>query len=196
MTDMASTLVVLIDADDVKYVFSAWPDDICLAVCLTRDGNCSMVVFRRDERGAIPKRLMEILRVGVDDVCFVPRVHGFATKHFRYSDERRLMALVASDPDVLDEAVDYAVNYTYAIEEGLNPAVVLGWELPDEPAPRRSSAAPVGAARRQAEDPSTGTLRGMSPLLPDFLRKSAVQTRRPRFASVRKSKLGMMLPQA
>lgn len=196
MADLASTLVVLIDADDVKHVFASWPDDICLAVCMTRDGNCSMVVFRRDERGAIPQRLMDIFRVDVDDVCFVPRVHGFATKHFRYSDERRLMALVASDPDVLDEAVDYAVNYTYAIEEGLNPAVVLGWELPDDPAPRFRSAPPVGAARRQAEEQPVGGSRGGNPLLPDFLRKSAVQTRRPRFASVRKSKLGMMLPQA
>jgi hypothetical protein len=190
MTDLASTLVVLIDADDVKHVFAAWPDHICLAACLARDGTCSMVVFRRDERAAIPQRLLQILRIDADEVSFVPQVSGFATRQFRYSDERRLMALVASDPDLLDEAIDYSVNYTYALEEGLDPAVVLG----RRPVEAAFSRQPLAASRTHIE-PESVPRRELSPLLPDFLRKSAEHARRPRFASVRKSRIGMLLPQ-
>ena len=47
MPDVESTLIILIDADDVKFAFSGWPDHICLAACLSSDGTCSMIVFRR-----------------------------------------------------------------------------------------------------------------------------------------------------
>lgn len=194
MTDTSSILVVLIDADDVKHVFAAWPDHICLAACLTRDGDCSMVVFRRDERHAVPQRLLGILAARSDEVCFVPKVRGFETRHFLYSDERRLMALVASDPDLLDEAIDYSINYTYALEEGLDPAVVLGLRRPAEPAVPYKPVAPVVAKRSpsvpQPEAPKAKA--ELSPLLPEFLRKSAEGTRRPTFASVRKAKEGML----
>lgn len=188
MADNSSILVVLIDADDVKHVFSAWPDHICLAACLTRDGECSMLVFRRDERPAVPQRLLSILDVSNDEVCFVPKVRGFETRHFLYSDERRLMALVASDPDLLDEATDYAVNYTYALEEGLDPAVVLGLKRPVAPVLPRQPVAPVTMTRPRAMPiPQTQNSKmELSPLLPEFLRKSAEGTRRPKFASVRK----------
>lgn len=205
MTDTSSILVVLIDADDVKHVFSAWPDHICLAACLTRGGDCSMVVFRRDERPIVPLRLLDILDVDGDEICFVPEVRGFETRHFLYSDERRLMALVASDPDLLDEAIDYSINYTYALEEGLDPAILLGLDLPSavvrptatakpaaivKPVPR---VAPIIATRPRAmsKPQSQKAKMELSPLLPEFLRKSAEGTRRPKFASVRKSREGM-----
>lgn len=187
MTEKVSKLVVLIDAEDVKFVFATWPDDICLAACLDRNGDCTFVVFRRDERATIPGRLLQLLRVDGDGVCFVPQVNGYPTKHFRYSDERRLMALVASDTMILDEAIDYAVNYTYALEEGLDPAVILGLK------PR------VEAIQNKAPVPqasSGSNVKEISPLLPEFLRRSAEHAKRPRFASVRKSKIGMMVSQA
>jgi hypothetical protein len=193
MADLASTLVVLIDADDVKHVFANWPDHICLATCLTRNGECRMVVFRRDERIVIHQRLMRILQIGADKVCFVPHVSGFATKKFKYSDERRLMALVASDPGLLDDAIDYSVNYTYALEEGLDPAVILGQQTVEVQVPRRP-VAPL-ATSLQREQPAHIARGELSPLLPDFLRKSAERARRPKFASIRKTKVGMLMPQ-
>ncbi|NEK23855.1 flagellar motor protein [Sulfitobacter sp. JBTF-M27] len=195
MTNSQSALIVLIDAEDVRHAFASWPDEICLAACLMRDGDCNMVVFRRDERPHIAERIMDVLRLAARDICFVPQVPGFETRSFRYSDERRLMALVASDPTVLDEAIDYAVNYTYALEEGLDPALVLGLKprVPAAPvsAPKpvqHSTPAPAPAVDRK----STGEL---SPLLPEFLRRSAEQARRPRFVSVRKPKLAVLAAQ-
>ncbi len=193
MTVTASILVVLLDADDAKHVFQAWPDNICLAACLARDGDCSMVVFHRSERAVTPQRLLQVLDTVGDEVCFVPQVHGFATRHFLYSDERRLMALVASDPDLLDEAIDYSVNYTYALEEGLDPAVMLGLQ----PAKINVSRQPVTSsmASQARVEPEPLARRELSPLLPEFLRKSAARTRRPKFASVRRVKIGMLVPQ-
>ncbi|MDF3414845.1 flagellar motor protein [Sulfitobacter sp. M57] len=198
MTDTSSIFVVLIDADDIKHVFSTWPDHICLAACLTRDGDCSMVVFRRDERPVVPQRLLEMLDVEAQDVCIVPKVRGFETRHFLYSDERRLMALVASDPDLLDEAIDYSMNYTYALEEGLEPSVVLGLSKPAPAREPRQPATPVSAMRPQPTPQSEPAPQSqmpqaaLSPLLPEFLRKSAEGSHRPKFASVRRSTEGML----
>lgn len=204
MTHPETTLIVLIDAEDVKSVFPTWPDDICLAACLDRDGECSMVVFRRAERPTFPDRVIEMLGRDAGDVCFVPQVPGFATRPFLYSDERRLMALVASDPSVLEEATDYALNVTYALEEGLDPAMVLGLmpsgtEAPQrlrdpEPAQRRKAARkpPLGDVPQRPVELTPGQL---SPLLPDFLRRSAEQSRRPRFSTVRTAKIDNLVAQ-
>lgn len=190
MTVSTSTLVVLIDADDIKHVFATWPDHICLAACLAREGYFSMVVFRRDEQIEIHQRLLQILQISGDEVCFIPHVRGFATRQFRYSDERRLMALVASDLCLLDEAIDYSMNYTYALEEGLDPAVVLGRRTLGV-IPPSGPVAPRPASQNQKKS-DTLPRRELSPLVPDFLRKSAMLSRRPKFASVRKAKIGML----
>jgi len=187
MTISQRALVVLIDTEDARHAFSNWPDEICLAACLMRDGDCSMVVFRRDEHPHIHERIMDILQLTERDICFVPEVRGFATRRFRYSDERRLMALVGSDRTVLDAAIDYAVNYTYALEEGLDPAIVLGLK------PRGSS--PTAPKSVKHTTPEQKVPRELSPLLPDFLRKSAEQARRPRFTSVRKPKFRTLVAQ-
>lgn len=202
MSGQTNTLVVLIDAEDVKYAFSTWPDEICLAACLDRDGLCRFVVFRREERTGFPGRLLRLLNRSREDVSFVPRVPGFPTRQFRYSDERRLMTLIASDPAILEEAIDYAVNVTYAIEEGLDPSVLLG-RVSDPKASGLHSFASADEAieAQQGNDlakgatPPNDRARELSPLLPEFLRRSAEMSRRPRFSSVRRAKIAMVAPQ-
>jgi hypothetical protein len=90
------------------------------------------------------------------------------------------MALVASDPVVLEEAVDYAVNYNYALEEGLDPAKMLGLDIP--------TADPVVAAPR-----GTMVNEEANPMLPEFLRRSVERSRRPIFASRRVPTLGELI---
>jgi hypothetical protein len=180
ISDVETTMIVLIDADDVKFAFSGWPDHICLAACLSSFGTCSMIVFRRDERHLMPDRLVKLLKLRRENTCFVPEVDGFKTKQFLYSDERRLMALVASDPVVLEEAVDYAVNYNYALEEGLDPAKMLGLDIP--------TADPVVASPR-----GTMVNEEANPMLPEFLRRSVERSRRPIFASRRVPTLGELI---
>lgn len=187
-SDVETTMIVLIDAEDVKFVFPSWPDHICLAACLSSAGTCSLIVFRRDERNRIPARLVKLLGLNLGDVCFVPQVNGYQTRQFLYSDERRLMALVASDAFILEEAIDYAVNYNYALEEGLDPDRMLGLETQEsKPASDLlSSPAPVA----QKTFPAEG---GATSLVPEFMRRSVDRPRRPMFASRRGSDLGGML---
>lgn len=185
MTFQQNAVVVLIDAEDLWHALGNWPEDVCLASCLLRNGDCHFLFFRRAERAAIADRVMDVLDLHEQEICFIPEVPGFESREFKYSDERRLMALIASDPLIVHEAIDYDLNYTYAIEEGLDPAVVMG--LPS----RRGQSDTSRSSRRKVEasqeaPSSTGVKRGeLSPLLPDFLRRTAEQSRRPFFSSVR-----------
>lgn len=180
ISDVETTMIVLIDADDVKFAFSGWPDHICLAACLSSFGTCSMIVFRRDERHLMPDRLIKMLKLRRENTCFVPKVDCYQTKQFLYSDERRLMALVASDSVVLEEAIDYAVNYNYALEEGLDPATMLGFDLPaSDPAPTTQRDTMVNEEAHA--------------MLPEFLRRSVERSRRPIFSSRRVPSLGELI---
>ncbi|WP_370399470.1 flagellar motor protein [Sulfitobacter sp. JB4-11] len=174
MDKSGSRLVVLVDGTDVKHIFASWPQDICLAVCLDPSGDCSMVVFHRQERPAIARDLTAVLGWPTEQTLFVPRVDGFETRQFLYSDERRLMALVSCNPDILEEAHDYTVNYTYALEEGLDPLRMLGNDAPSVDAPPSDEVREVLSKT------------GRQPVVPDFLRRSAENAKRAKFASVRK----------
>ena len=197
MTQLQTTLIALLDADDLKSAFGAWPDEICLAACLDRSGECRLVVFCRAERHSLPMRLVDLLEKSVDEVCFVPSVRGFGTRPFKYSDERRLMALVVSDPSILEEATDYAINLNYALEEGLDPTKLLGlpatsMSFENENRVARTATLAKTADPQNAEPTSSSEIgrRNLSPLLPEFLRKSAENARRPKFASVRTANVG------
>ncbi len=185
MSDTERALVVLIDADDLRFIFAEWPDHICLATCLFQSGECAMHVFRRDEQAEMPLRLMNALNLQAQRVCFVPGIPGYATKKFLYSDERRLMTLIASDNGVLEDALDYSVNYNYALEEGLDPAVLLGTRsFPAEENVNDSKrlAGYRGGSRITKEATNAASL------VPEFLRRSADRTCKPQFASRRSGK--------
>ena len=193
MTSEPDALIVLLDAEDLRATFPDWPGILCLAVCLMRNGDFSTLLFRRKERMEVPAHVIELNSLDASRVCFVPKVPGFATRSFLYSDERRLMALLASNQSILDEATDYLINYTYAIEEGLDPAMILGqpfWAAnADTEVPQSAKKqAVVRAVRQQSQrpvDPPIPSKPELSPILPDFLRKSAEQRRPFRFSTVR-----------
>lgn len=174
MDRSGNRLVVLVDGADVRHVFSSWPPDICLAVCLDASGDCTMIVFHREERPGIAGPVLQRLGWTADEASFVPKVEGFRTRQFLYSDERRLMVLVSSNADILEEAHDYAVNYTYALEEGLDPLILVGQQPADD--------APL------AEDEDISEHLGTAGV-PDFLRRSPDSAKRVKFASIRKAGL-------
>ena len=193
MTFAPQALVVLLDPEDVHTAFPDWPSIVCLAVCLMRSGEFSTLLFHRNERMEIPTHIVDLLGLDDHDVCFVPKVPGFATRPFLYSDERRLMALIGLNSSVLDEATDYMVNYTYAMEEGLDPALLLGrpsWASIREPVAAQitKKTARVHAVLKKPPapvEPAQKTKPELSPILPEFLRRSAEQHRALRFSTVR-----------
>lgn len=170
------TLVVLVEAEDMKHAFDAWPEDICAAACLTADGGCDLIVFHREERPDIAVRLALAYDLEPSSTSFVPPEPGFRARAFSYSDERRLLTLIKADETLLDEAVDYAVNYNYAVEEGLDPLAMVG---------RSGMTITNGIAKlhnryaRQEE----GSPR--KAIVPQFLRTAVINGQSARFSTVR-----------
>lgn len=128
MSGKEKVMAVLMGPVEVRQTFRDWPADMCLAVCLMENGDCQLVVFHQDEAEPFPPRLQEHLNLRSDELCFFPAVPGYANRTLLYSDEQRLMALVSEAPEIVEEASDYSVNYGYALDEGLNPAVFMGIE--------------------------------------------------------------------
>ncbi|WP_255104360.1 hypothetical protein [Shimia sp. CNT1-13L.2] len=126
MLHSEKVLAVLAEAREMSSVFDAWPSDMSLAICLFADGDCRLIVFREEEQRSVLARLSRHFEIEPSDMCVVPKADGYPTRVLHYSDQQRLMALVAEQQDIVDEAADYSVNFTFALEEGLNPEVLLG----------------------------------------------------------------------
>ena len=118
-------MAVLLEADEVVHVHRSWPRDMLLCVCLMPSGECQLLLFREEERDIFPQRLRKHLGLRADEICLHPPVEGFATRPLLFSDERSLASLLADSPGIVEEASDYSVNYSYALEEGLDPSEFL-----------------------------------------------------------------------
>ncbi|MDX2485538.1 MAG: hypothetical protein QNK42_17980 [Pseudodonghicola sp.] len=216
MAGKEKVMAVLMGPVEVRQTFRDWPDDMCLAVCLMDNGECQLVVFQQEEADLLPRRLRDHLGLRSDALCFFPRVPGYPTRTLLYSDERRLMSLVAEAPEIVEEASDYSVNYAYAQEEGLDPAVFLGIETacaratPDaggDTAPETRSAidplTPSGAdfvsrrgkaAGAVAEDALKRAGRVRKALLPGFMQRAEQVQPGARFRSARELAMNEDLP--
>lgn len=126
MNHTEKILAVLLRATDVRNVFPDWPDEVGVAVCLLASGEGKFVVFRREEEDEIPERLLTILDVTAAQLCIFPGVDGFPTRKVSFSDMCRLMVMLADEPALLEEALDYSTNYSFALEEGIDPDSFLG----------------------------------------------------------------------
>lgn len=195
-------MAVLMGSVEVRQVFRDWPEDMSLAVCLMQSGECQLVVFRQEEAEVFPLRLQRHLNLKAQEICFFPPAEGYASQAMLYSDERRLMALVAEAPAIVEEALDYSVNFSYALEEGLDPAHFLGFEKT-----ARKSRAESSAESRPQPKPKPGpktefvSRRTVLPALtrqmperiatpktsavPSFMRRSSAMLPGPGFRSAR-----------
>ena len=172
--------IVLADARELRPIFDAWPVEMHLAICLLSDGECHLVVFREEELASILPRLIRDLELDSEKTSVTPPQKGFSTQHLHYSDQRRLMELVSDQPEIVEEAADYSINYTFALEEDLLPEQLLAGrhevmevsgELGDE---LEEAETPVLDIKEDAEpEESTETEGQDSPaVLPGFLRRS------------------------
>ena len=121
-------LVFLVGASDLRRIFQEWPDRMQLAVCLRADGECKMVVYREEEGARFLPRLRRALKLPPEDICFYPEVDGYPSRRLLYSEEKQLFALVHNAPEVVEEAKDYSLNFTYALDEGIDPLAFLNAE--------------------------------------------------------------------
>lgn len=125
MNDKESALAVLMEPVEVRHVFPHWPDGMNLAICLLDSGECRMFIYRCEEADSFPTRMRRYLKLPVEDICIFPARAGYPSRKLLYSDEQRLLALVADAPELVEEAIDYSSNYLFALEEGLDPTAFL-----------------------------------------------------------------------
>ena len=118
-------VAIFLDEEELGQLFDGWPQKMRLAVCLDEVGACAMLVHHRDEDASILSRVAETLDRPEGDFCVVPARPGLPTRRMLFSEERKLMSLVAESPDLLEFATDYALNYSFAAEEGLDVEAML-----------------------------------------------------------------------
>ncbi|MDC0739448.1 hypothetical protein N6L24_14260 [Cognatishimia sp. SS12] len=121
-------MAVLLESDDLRQVHRTWPMNMRLAVCLMPSGDCQLLMFRQEEFSSFPQRLRKHLGLRPEELSIYPPVPGFPSRGLKYSDERSLAALLADSPGLLEDAQDYSANFSYALEEGLDPVAFLGFE--------------------------------------------------------------------
>lgn len=128
MIGAEKALVILLKPAEARGSFPDWPDQVFLAICLLSCGECRLIVFREEEFGSFLPRLVWHLSIESAELCVVPRVAGHPSRRLLYTDEQRLRQIVAATPSIVDEAADYSANFSFALEEGLDPAGLLGLE--------------------------------------------------------------------
>lgn len=121
-------VVVLIEAEELVTMIDDWPVSIELAVCLLPSGEHHFIVFHKDEKIAICGRLERQLKLTRAEFQISPAVDGYETRRMLFSDTQMVWALIAETNEALEQAEDYAENYRFAQEEGLDPALFLGVE--------------------------------------------------------------------
>lgn len=126
MSDLIqNNLVALLGEEQLSQIFRSWPERMNLAVCLRQNGECRMQVFRQEEGLRVLPRLLRGMRLTSSEVAVYPKVEGHLSHSMSFSEEKQLLHIVQNAPEIVEEASDYSVNYTYAIEEGLDPVLFI-----------------------------------------------------------------------
>lgn len=138
----AEKLAYFFEACELRTVFAEWPEEIGLALCLDEAGTCEMLLHHHDEGAAVLRKAAAVLDAPKGGFAVVPPVEGYPTRRVLFSDEQKLLKLVAGEDDLAEMAEDYLINYRFEKERKARPAPA--------PAPE-----PVAAAPKPAE-PSAG----------------------------------------
>lgn len=173
MYDQEKALIVLVESHEVRQVFPAWPLEMQVAVCLQVDGTCNLAVFRREEQSHVTTRLTRQMGLTPEHVGVFPKVEGFTPHRLRFADQRRLLKLIGETRELVDEAEDYSANYAFAVEEGIDPDRLMGFDLvqdngpdPCEP-PEEVQPAPLAPSPVVEQAAPVALPRFLRPALPD-----------------------------
>lgn len=156
--DQTDKLAYFLEADQLAGVFADWPEDMNVVLCLEDSGDCEIVVYHQDEGHSVLSKVAGVFDRAVGQFMVVPAMRGYPSRKVYFSEEQKLLALVADAIDLPETALDYAINYRYAKDQGLNP---------DTMKPRDSTPAPkVDAPVRRTAEVITPTFRHREAKLP------------------------------
>lgn len=122
----SGTFVYLLEEDVVADMLPGWPAQMQVAVCLTPGGACDLAVHHQSETARVLDRILALHGLSRFDLCVAPHVEGYPTRKVLFSEEQQLLSLVADSPHLAELASDYAINYRFAQDEGLDTEAATG----------------------------------------------------------------------
>lgn len=122
----ADALVYFLEESTVAAQITGWPAGMQLALCLTSDGVCDMAVHHEGEEARVLDRIAALYMWSREQISVVPQMDGFATRKVLFSQEQQLLSLVAESPHLAEMASDYAINFRFAQDEGLDADALTG----------------------------------------------------------------------
>jgi hypothetical protein len=119
-------VVVLQDHEEMACSLDTWPESIFLAVCLLPSGDHHFIVFHADELDQFHSRLGRQLQLSHLSIQIIPSATSLTFGSMLFAQTQFIWRLIADTPGLFDEATDYAANYQFALEEGLDPLEFMG----------------------------------------------------------------------
>ncbi len=113
--------IYFVEPEVMEGALSGWPQKMRLALCLYKSGRIEIMMFHCKESQGIIKRMRDILKLETGSFGIVPEARGYPTKAIRFSDQQHFLKLIMEKEDLCEIASDYAINYRFAEEEGLDP---------------------------------------------------------------------------
>ncbi|WP_353475720.1 hypothetical protein PVT71_24345 (plasmid) [Salipiger sp. H15] len=143
----AEKLAYFFEAGELLTVFAEWPQEVGLALCLDEAGTCEMLLHHVEEGRAVLRKVAALLDCETGEFAVVPPVEGYPTRRVLFSDEQKLLKLVAGEDDLAEMAEDYLINYRFEKERKSRPAPAPA------PAPSVEAVAEKMSAALRAPEP-------------------------------------------
>lgn len=123
------------EEDLIRSALPDWPQGMIAVLCLRADGDCKTVVGHIEEGHRVLRRVAQAMDMPERSFAVTPEVDGWPTRRVRFSEEQDMLKLIAGADHLSELAADYAINYRFAKDEGLNPDEVVSGRAPQR-APR------------------------------------------------------------
>lgn len=141
MTDDQTARLRIFAPDDLS-VPSGWPEDVGIAALLASGEPEIFPVHGKEDASEILARIGALTGRDLRQVAVDPPVPDHPSCDMPFAVVARLQAgiesFLARTPEAIEEAADFAVNYCFAADEGLDPSALVrgtGTAAPQDPDP-------------------------------------------------------------
>ena len=178
-------LAYLLEAEHLAGIFAEWPDEMNVALCLDDRGGCEIMVYHKDEGRTVLRKVASVLDRPLGSFIVAPEVKGYPTRRVMFSEEQKLLSLVADAWDLPEIATDYAINYRYALDQGLDPETMKPRET------KRASAEVITPTFRHRGGPRPAPKAAQEPVAEPPAAPAPLAAKRPRVSVRPRLRLSM-----
>lgn len=122
-------MLVLLDVEDMCFIYCVWLVDMCFGVCFMLSGDCQLMLFYQDESLGFFDCFKDYFGLWVFEIFIYFKVVGFVMYLMKYFEECVLVNFLFDNLELIEEVLDYLVNFFYVCEEGLDFVNFMGCEM-------------------------------------------------------------------